>query len=191
MILMGPFYLRFFHDSTNNLTPQGAAPAGISPPSPLQCSAQPWGCSSPADGAPRSPALFAEELFHPHCSAHHQELLDTPGNPAQTGILPRDPSWDMECGLTHGGGIPVSQPCTFPLSSSLDKGLKLFFPLSPKLQDLVITRNPEGIRINIVIIMDNHHYLDNFDLKLESPSHSQSLKEKQTNKLKLQFSVPG
>lgn len=97
----------------------------------------------------------------------------------------------MERGLTHDEGVPASQFCTFPLSSSLDKGLKLFFPLSPKLQDLVITRKPEGIGLNIVIIMDNYHHLDNFDMKVESPSHSPSLKEKQTNKLKLQFSVLG
>lgn len=58
-----------------------------------------------------------------------------------------------------------------------------FSPLSPKLQDVMITRNHEGITINIVIIMYNHNYPDNFYMKVETHSHGRSLKEKQTNRL--------
>lgn len=58
-----------------------------------------------------------------------------------------------------------------------------FSPLSPKLQDVMITRNHEGITINIVIIMYNHNYPDNFYMKVETHSHGRGLKEKQTNRL--------
>lgn len=35
----------------------------------------------------------------------------------------------------------------------------------------MITRNHEGITINIVIIMYNHNYTGNFYMKVESHSH--------------------
>lgn len=58
-----------------------------------------------------------------------------------------------------------------PLQPILHAPKAVFFPLSPKLPDLMITRNHEGITINIVIIMYNHNYMDNFYMKVESHSH--------------------
>lgn len=146
-------------------------------------SARQWGSPAPRPEPRVPPAPFAQGLLTPCAAAaamgtaaRCHELLDKQAHPAHAGGL------HGSCPGRHQQKLSVpdargrhSSYGLSPLSSLLSMHLKqfcFFFPLSPKLQDLMITRNHEGITINIAIIMYNHNYMDNFYMKVKSHSCS-------------------